>query len=380
MQNPKNKYRVAVLGATGLVGQLFVEYLNNHPWFDVAVVTGSPRTIGLPYRESMDWMCEQELSDRTGSLIVQESSAEVIRLEGVDFALSALHSDAARTIEPAFVEAGIRIITNASNFRMADAVPLVVPEVNGRHIEQMLYQPGSAPRIVASPNCSTIGLVASLAPLEQSFGIEHVHVTTMQALSGAGLPGVASMHALGNVIPYIAGEEDKLESEPRKILGVVGDKGELTPSNLRISAQCYRVPVVDGHTCSVSVKLRSKPTIDEVHEAMTSFDGDIAELDLPTKPTRLLRLYNKVTHPQPRVDVDKDSGMTVGVGRLRSCPINDIRYTALVHNTKRGAAGNAVLIAELMAARGHFKKDRKSFENDALSVQPTSAAAARIER
>ena len=354
MRSREEKYRVGVLGATGLVVQLFVEYLIDHPWFELVYITGSDRTIGQTYRESMEWSCESMLPETVGSHKVALSSPNVALQYNLDFVFSALHSDVAKEIEPLFAEAGIPVITNASSFRLTDGVPLIIPEVNGRHVGTFERR-ASGGFIVASPNCSTIGLVSSLAPLERTFGIEHIHVTTLQAISGAGIPGVASMHSIANVIPYIDGEEEKLETEPQKILGTYdGDRFRTNP--VRISAQCNRVPVVDGHVCSVSVKLSHPASAQDIRRAFEDYVGDVHDLALPTKPSRLLRLHDASNHPQPRLHVTQDSGMSVAIGRLRACPINDIRFTSLVHNTKRGAAGNAVLIAELIADRGLFTR------------------------
>ena len=353
MRPPDTKIKVGVLGATGLVGQLFVEYLLDHPWFEIGQLTGSDRTIGQRYGTAVDWLCESELPDRVADIVVEESRPR----EGVELVLSALHRDAALAIEPLYAASGIPVVSNASAFRMESGVPLIIPEVNGSHLQEV-RQNTSGGFIVTSPNCSTIGLASALAPLERAFGIEHLHVTTMQALSGAGVPGVAAMHATANVIPYIGSEEDKLESEPQKILGLF--TGDAEPADFAVSAQCNRVPVVDGHLCAVSVRLRSPVRVEDVRRIMSDFRGELDAEVLPTKPSQFLRLYDSEAEPQPRLHVNRDNGMSIGIGRIRACPINDIRFVCLVHNTKRGAAGNALLIAELAYARGMIGAHRSS--------------------
>lgn len=348
--NTPRRLRVGVLGATGLVGQLFVEYLVRHPWFELAMVSGSQRTAGQRYGDAIDWLGQSELPEGIRLMTISES----VPTAGLDFVLSALTKEAALVIEPLFAEAGIPVISNASAFRLHRDTPLLIPEVNGNHLS--IVKPNAAGGfIVASPNCSTIGLASALAPLNKTFGLEHVHVTTLQALSGAGIPGVASLHSTANVIPFIGGEEDKLETEPQKILGHVADR-VITNNQFLVSAQCNRVPVVDGHTCSVSVKLRQPATLDEIRDAIVLFENELDGIELPNKPSRFIRLYDSDNHPQPRLHVERDAGMSIGIGRLRSCPINDVRMTVLVHNTKRGAAGNALLTAELATVKGLFKK------------------------
>lgn len=352
--NPRSTRRermpVAVLGATGSVGQRFVQLLENHPWFRLAEVVASERSAGKSYADAADWRLDTLLPDAAAALTVKELGAE---LES-RIVFSGLDSSVAGEAEETYANRGAVVVSNAKNHRMDDDVPLLIPEINADHIdaiERQRKRRKSRGYIVTNPNCSTVGLAMAIAPLERSFGLDTLHVTTMQAISGAGYAGVTSYQILDNVIPFISSEEDKIESEPRKILGRwTNGKFEFAP--FRISAQVNRVPTIDGHLMTVSLALKKKASPDEAREAIESFVGEPQRLNLPTAPKRPLHYVPGNDRPQPRLDRDRENGMSVSVGRLRPCPLLDLRMVALVHNTIRGAAGAALLNAELLEARG----------------------------
>ena len=340
---------VAILGATGSVGQRFIQLLANHPWFRVHEVVASDRSAGKPYGAAADWRLETIVPDDVAGLTVKSLGGE---LES-RLLFSGLDSSVAGEAEDDYAARGCAVISNSKNHRMDSDVPLLIPEVNADHLdaieEQRKRRKGY---IVTNPNCSVMGLAIALAPLERAFGVEAVHVTTMQAISGAGYAGVASYAILDNVIPYIGGgEEDKIETEPRKILGRWKD-GRFAEAPLTISAQVNRVPTIDGHLMTVSAKLREAAEMRDIRAALETFTGAPQELDLPFAPKRPIHYVDALDRPQPRLDRDRERGMAVTVGRLRHCPILDIRFVALVHNTIRGAAGAAILNAELLKARG----------------------------
>jgi aspartate-semialdehyde dehydrogenase len=278
---------------------------------------------------------------------------EVSEVEDCDVVFSALGSAGARELEPQLAGRGLMVVSNASALRMHPEVPLLIPEVNPDHLDMLDHQTFGSGGVVTNPNCATVGLVLSLKPLADAFGIEAVQVTTLQAISGAGHPGVPSLDILGNALPLIPGEEDKLETEPQRILGSVSG-GAFSPAAFRVSAQTNRVPVVDGHLVSVSVKLNRPASPEAARKAIEDCRSPVADLELPSAPRRPVIVAEDGPRPQPKLDVDRGEGMTVTVGRLRSCPVFDLRYVALVHNTERGAAGAAVLNAELMAATGRL--------------------------
>ncbi len=339
---------VAVLGATGSVGQRFVQLLHGHPWFRVAAVTASERSEGKRYGEAVRWVQERPLASEVAELPVLPTTPG----PEVPIAFSALDSSVAGPAETAFAEAGVMVVSNARNHRMDADVPLLVPEVNPHHLallEAQSFPAGGG--IVTNPNCSTIGLVIPLRALQQAFGVNRVHVVTLQALSGAGLPGVASMEILDNVVPFISGEEEKLETETRKILGRLNGRG-VEEAEIVVSAQCTRVPVLDGHLEMVSVGLERSASPEEAIEGMASFCGVPQEMGLPTAPERPVHLLAGMDHPQPRLHRDLDGGMAVSVGRVRRCELLDLRMAVLSHNTIRGAAGGALLCAELAVAEG----------------------------
>ncbi len=341
---------VAVLGATGTVGQRFVRLLADHPWFRLEALAASERSAGRCYRDAVTWVQTQPLDERVAQMTVR--TCEQI-LEGRhELVFSALGGDIASEVEREFARRRL-VVTNAGAHRMDADVPLLVPEVNPDHLD-LLAAPAAGARlpagIVANPNCSTIGLVLALKPLADTIGIDRVSVVTMQAVSGAGLPGVSSYQILDNVIPWIPGEEEKLEIETGKILGRV-EGGRIEPAALAVSAQCNRVPVVDGHTLCVSVGLRAPAQHDEVREAWRAFRAEPQALGLPSAPPRPTVYLGDDEPPQARLHREFGKGMAVTIGRLRECPVLDARFVALSHNTLRGAAGGAVLAAELVVAR-----------------------------
>jgi aspartate-semialdehyde dehydrogenase len=344
-------WRVGILGATGAVGQRMIQGLAAHPWFRIAELAASERSSGRTYREAARWMQETPIPEGVADLEVKSATPDL----DCDFVLSALDSSVAGPIEEDFARAGYPVISNTRNHRMDDDVPLVIPEVNPDHLDLI---PSQKQRrgytngyLVTNPNCSTIGLAMALKPLEDAFGVAEVFVVTMQALSGAGYPGVASLDAMENVIPFISGEEEKMQTEPRKILGRLAQNA-IQFAEFKISAQCNRVPVIDGHLESVSVKLKKRVSAAEVSEALASFTGEPQKLGLPTAPAHPILVSSEADRPQPRRDRDAGRGMSVSIGRIRPCPLLDFKFTVLLHNTIRGAAGAAILNAELLADRG----------------------------
>ena len=347
-----SKIPVGILGATGTVGQRFVQLLDRHPWFEIVWLAASDRSAGKVYTEACKWRLSTPLPAKIAAMevspAVPESAPKLI--------FAALDSQAATELEPKFAAAGCAVVSNSSSFRMHADVPLVIPEVNGDHIELLKTQQWykqSGGFIVTNPNCSAIGLVMALAPLHRRFGVEKVFVATMQAISGAGYPGVASLDILGNVIPYIASEEQKMEAEPRKLLGSLNGHG-VTPAEITVSAHCNRVPVEDGHTESVSIKLREAAQPEEIISAWNEFRCTAQKLKLPSAPEQPVIYDPAPDRPQPRLDIHRGAGMAAVVGRLRPCNLFDWRFTVLSHNTIRGAAGAAILNGELLKAQGYI--------------------------
>lgn len=344
-----SKIPVGILGATGVVGQRLLSLLEQHPWFEPVWLAASDRSRGKRYGEATHWRLNTPMPERFAGLPLSEAVPQGCAAQVI---FSSVDSATARELEPAFAAAGHRVISNSSALRMQTDVPLVIPECNPEHLRLVERQPSFAKNggyVVTNPNCCTVGLVMALAPLERAFGLASVLVVTMQAVSGAGYPGVASLDALGNVIPYIAHEEEKLEAEAQKILGRM-EADRIAPAAFEISAQCNRVAVIDGHMESVNVKLRQRASLDEVAEALRSFRGRPQELALPSAPPQPVLVTSASDRPQPRLDVDAGRGMSVTVGRLRPCPLFDYKFTVLSHNTLRGAAGAALLNAELLQA------------------------------
>ena len=344
---------VGVLGATGMVGQEFVAFLQNHPWFDLKWLGASDRSAGKRYSEATVWRLGGAMPAYVRDIVVSESKPD----GGPKLMFSAMDASVATEIERAFAEAGHVVVSNSRNHRMDQDVPLLVPEVNADHLHLIPGQQsarGWKGQIVTNPNCSTIVLVMALAPLKQ-FGIRSVVVTTMQAISGAGYPGVASMDINANVIPFIGGEEEKMQQETQKILGDFA-KTKIQPLAAQVSATCNRVPVVDGHTMAVSVAFEKKPSEADIIGAMRGWRGLPQQKGLPSAPPCPVIYMDEPDRPQPRRDVERENGMAVFVGRLRKCAVLDYKFVALGHNTVRGAAGAAVLNAELMKTEGWLDK------------------------
>jgi len=344
------RMKVGVLGATGMVGQHFVKFLSGHPWFDLSWLGASDRSAGKLYRDATTWRLGGVMPPEVRDLMVSECKP---RDGAPKLMFSATDASVATEIERAFATAGHTVVSNSRNHRMDEDVPLLVTEINPDHLKLLPLQQqirGWSGQIVTNPNCSTIVLTMALAPLKQ-FGIKRVIVTTMQALSGAGYPGVASMDINGNVVPYIGGEEEKMQQETQKILGDFID-ARVVPLAAAVSAACNRVPVVDGHTMAVSVELEKKPSEAELIGAMRGWRGIPQKKGLPSAPPCPVIYMEEQDRPQPRRDAEREKGMAVFVGRLRKCPVLDYKFIALGHNTVRGAAGVAVLNAELMKVEG----------------------------
>jgi aspartate-semialdehyde dehydrogenase len=349
-------FHIGILGATGAVGQKFIRLLQNHPWFRIQALGASERSAGKVYDQAAHWIESVEIPPRVAEMQVLECDPG--KFKGVDFVFSGLDSSVATKVERSFAEAGIPVISNAKNYRMDESVPLLVPEVNPDHIEliktQSFTNDGSG-WIVTNPNCVCVPLAMSLRPLYDAFGLESVIVTSMQAVSGAGYPGVPSLDILGNIVPYIGGEEDKIHTEPLKLLGRLDESGKVTMADFNVQATAVRVPTIEGHLLSVAAKFRNSPAhIDEVRAAILSWKSSITDLNLPFAPKQPIRLYAEDRYPQPRLHADRENGMQLGIGRLRKANIFDISYIALAHNTVRGAAGGAILNAELLAAKGYL--------------------------
>lgn len=342
------KVAVGVIGATGMVGQQFIARLARHPWFEIGWLAASERSEGKRYADAAPWRLDVPMPDAVRDMTVHACEPG----SGPAVIFSALDARAADTLEAEFARAGHVVLSNARSHRMDPLVPLLIPEVNAEHLgllaEQRVQRAWSG-AIVTNPNCAAVVLAMALAPLRQ-YGIRRVSVSTMQAVSGAGYPGVASLDIVGNVVPYIGGgEEEKIETETLKILGHDGGRAPLDAS---VSAQVTRVPVIDGHTMTVSVELTARPSPDDVVAAMRQFAGKPQALDLPTAPKPPIVVMDQADRPQPRLDAGLGDGMTVSVGRVRTCPVLTHKFVALGHNTVRGAAGASILNAELMVAEG----------------------------
>ena len=344
----RDKVKVGILGATGSVGQRFVEILARHPWFEITALAASDRSTGKFYKDAVNWILPESLPEDIGNMVLQPCLPNL----PCSVAFSGLDTSIARDIESQFAAAGYMVVSNTSSHRMDKDVPLVVPEVNGSHLE-MIHLQSTKGKIVTNPNCSVIGLTVALKPLADLFGIESVQVVTLQAISGAGYPGVASLDILDNAIPYISGEEEKLSCEPAKILGEYAN-GKLVFSPLKISASCNRVPVNDGHLECVSVKLKTKASKQDIIHAWQQFTSEVSELKLPTAPSKPIYYFEQENYPQPKIHRHLDKGMAISIGRLRDCPVLDYKFVLLSHNTIRGAAGGAILSAEMMMRKGYI--------------------------
>ncbi|HLJ79785.1 MAG TPA: aspartate-semialdehyde dehydrogenase [Acidobacteriaceae bacterium] len=349
------RHKIGILGATGMVGQRFIQLLENHPWFEVAWLAASDRSSGKPYGEAVRWKLDTPLPERIAKMPVSPADPE--GAPAIIFA--ALDADIARDLEPKFAAAGCAVISNSSAFRMQEDVPLVIPEVNAEQlplIERQSWRRQSGGYIVTNPNCSAIGLVLALKPIVERFGIDAIFVSTMQAISGAGYPGVASMDILGNVVPFIKNEEEKMQAETLKLLGRLNGT-VVEPLPAKMTAHCNRVPVEDGHTESVSIKLSRKATREELIAAWAEFTP-LRGRDLPTAPAQPVEFLPQEDRPQPRLDRMRGNGMAASVGRLRPCTLLDWKFTVLSHNTIRGAAGAALLNAELLVSLGKLEPAR----------------------
>ncbi|HEX8351746.1 MAG TPA: aspartate-semialdehyde dehydrogenase [Pyrinomonadaceae bacterium] len=347
------RYRVGILGATGTVGQRFIQLLDGHPQFEVAALAASDRSRGKTYGEACAWRLPGEMPEAVRAIKVGPPEPPM----DCELVFSSLPGDIARETEESFARAGYAVISNSSALRMDEDVPLLIPEVNHAHLAQLDAQKASRSlgrgMIVTNPNCSTIMLALALAPLHARFGIEAVVATTLQALSGAGYPGVASLDAADNVLPYIGGEEEKIETETLKILGRL-DAGRVVDAPFKVSAQVHRVNVSDGHMAAVRVKLARAASAEELREAFASFTSLPQELKLHTAPERPIVVRDEPDRPQPKLDRDAGRGMSVTVGRILPDKVLDYRFVALSHNTVRGAAGAAILNAELLVATGRL--------------------------
>ncbi|MEP6819752.1 MAG: aspartate-semialdehyde dehydrogenase [bacterium] len=347
------KLRVGILGATGMVGQRFIQLLENHPQFEITALAASDRSQGKKFQEACRWRLPGEQPAFVKEMIVAAPEPPL----DCELIFSSLPGDIARASEGAFAHAGFPVISNSSAFRMDADVPLLIPEINHEHlalIDRQRKQSGQQGYIVTNPNCSTIMLALAIAPLHEKFGVTSVVATTMQALSGAGYPGVPSLAISDNVLPFIEGEEEKIEQETLKILGKFGDEG-IEGAPMAVSAQCHRVNVSDGHLAAVRVKLARSAGLEELKETLASFTALPQELGLHSAPSHPIIVRDEPDRPQPRLDRDAGNGMSVSVGRVRPDNVLDYRFVALSHNTIRGAAGAAILNAELLIATGKLQ-------------------------
>jgi aspartate-semialdehyde dehydrogenase len=364
------KLRAGVLGATGIVGQRLVQLLAGHPWFALTEVAASERSSGRKYSEAVKWHLNEPIPAAAADLVVKGLDPAL----DCDFVFSALDSSVAGPAEEDFARAGYPVVSNSKNHRMSADVPLLIPEVNAAHLDAIPFQQKNRGYgtgfIVTNPNCSTAGLVLVLKPLADAFGLEKLFVVTMQAASGAGYPGVPSLDILGNVVPFISGEEEKLETEPQKLLGK-WDGSRFVEAGLGISAHCNRVPVENGHLESVSMSLKKVATLAEVREVLRDFSVSEELVVLPTAVKNPIVVLDEENRPQPRRDVNAGNGMAAAVGRIRECPLLDVKFTLLSHNLLRGAAGAALLNAELLAARGFLTRNRVSAA-EAAQPQPVA--------
>jgi aspartate-semialdehyde dehydrogenase len=343
------KIPVSILGATGSVGQKFIQLLEYHPYFSVISVAASDRSAGKKYKDVVNWILPTPIPSNIADMIIDNCKPTL----PCSIVFSGLDSNVAGEIEKNFATNDYLVISNSKNHRFDVDVPLLIPEVNSDHLELLKTQKYNRGGIVTNPNCSTIGLAIALKPLIDNFDVELVNVVTLQALSGAGYPGVSSLDILDNVIPYISGEEEKIELEPKKIFGKLIN-GRIELSDIKISAQCNRVAVIDGHLESIQVKFKVKPSIKEIIAAWENFSADPQKLNLPSAPIKPIYYFEDDNFPQPRLHRNLDKGMAVSIGRLRECSIFDYKFSILSHNTIRGAAGGTILCAELLMAKEYI--------------------------
>jgi len=339
------------LGATGAVGQKFVELLTDHPWFEITALGASERSAGKKYRDAVQWFSGKPLPQSVAELTVQACVPNL----PCDFVFSGLDATVAGEIETSFARKGYPVLSNSKNHRFDADVPLLIPEINSAHLAMIGQQKYGEGYIVTNPNCATIGLAMALKPLDDRWGVEKVNVVTMQAVSGAGYPGVASLDILDNVIPFIGGEDLKLETEVLKILGSI-ENHQFKLADITVSAQANRVAVVDGHLECVNVKLRRPAQMPDMIAAWREFSGEPQSLKLPFAPENPIYYFDEEKYPQPKLHRNLENGMAASVGRLRPCPLFDYKFVVLSHNTIRGAAGCAILNAELLMAKGLLKK------------------------
>lgn len=351
------RFRVGILGATGAVGQKFINLLQNHPWFEIAALGASERSAGKKYKDAVNWIEAVELPVHIAGMVVTECDPG--SMPDIDFVFSGLDAGVATEIETAFASAGIPVISNARNFRTHPNVPLLIPEVNPDHIQMIKKQSFDASGIgfiVTNPNCVVVPLVMALKPLMDEFGIESVVLTSLQSVSGAGYPGVASLDILGNVVPFIGGEEDKIASEPLKLLAALNSDLGVDLAGFPIEATATRVPTIEGHLLAVTVKFKNPPQhIDAVKSVLENWKNPVAHLDLPFSPSQPLKVYDDERFPQPRKNAYNENGMQIGIGRIRKANVLDVSFVVLGHNTIRGAAGVAILNAELLVKEGYIK-------------------------
>jgi aspartate-semialdehyde dehydrogenase len=355
-ENASARRPAVVLGATGIVGQRFVQRLADHPWFALAAVAASSRSRGRAYRDACRWMVDQQMPAQVREMPIRALRPDIIDVRSPmrPIAFSALPRDVARDVEPQFAAAGYVVCSNASAFRHDPDVPLIIPEVNPQHLvllETQRAKRGWSGALITNTNCTTAGIAIVLKPLDDAFGVSRVIAATLQAASGAGYPGVPSLDLLDNVVPFIDGEEEKVEIETRRLLGRASNHG-IEPADFAVSAHAHRVPVVDGHTVCLSIAFDSAPSLDNVVGALSAFKGPSPVPGLPSAPARPIIVRDEVDRPQPRLDRDAGGGMSVTVGRIRPCRVLDVRLVLVVHNTHRGAAGGSLLNAELLAQSG----------------------------
>lgn len=348
-------YNVGILGATGAVGQKFIRLLQDHPWFKISALGASSRSAGKPYAEAANWIESMEMPTEVADIEVLTCEPE--NFPDIDFVFSGLDSSVAGDVELAFAKAGIPVISNAKNFRTDPSVPLLIPEVNPDHIgliDTQTFTSDGSGWIVTNPNCVAVPLTTSLKPLHDIYGVKSAIVTSMQAISGAGYPGVPSLDILGNVIPHISGEESKIVAEPLKMLGTLSN-GELTHASFPVQATATRVPVINGHLLSVAVELNEKPASEEeVIRHYKSWESPVKDLDLPSAPDFPIYYHDSPFYPQPRLHADSEKGMRTSVGKMRESNVLDLSYIAMAHNTVRGAAGGAILNAELLVRKEYL--------------------------
>jgi aspartate-semialdehyde dehydrogenase len=350
---PSEKIPVTILGATGMVGQQFVRLLDVHPWFEVVAVTAVDNGPGQSYGETVRWREPTPIPDRIAAMPLHRPEPAI----GSRIAFSALEADGAGPIEQGLARSGMVVVSHSGAHRLDPDVPLIIPEVNADHLgllERQRRERKWAGAIIANPNCSTTALVLAVSPLHRAFGIERMVVTTMQAVSSAGYPGVSSLDIMGNVIPLIPGEEEKIETETRRLLGQL-QGAVVTEASLAISTHAHRVPVLDGHLLAISVGFRRKTSPEDVVAVLEGARLAPDILALPSSPPRPVVVDTRADRPQPRLDLDRERGMAAIVGRIRPCPVLDIRMVVATHNRVRGAAGGAILTAELLVARGFFR-------------------------